>query len=127
MGFNILFYIAGLQNIPNDLKEAAAIDGANAWQRFIRVVFPLLSPITFFLIVTNISYSFFDTFGTIDMLTGGGPVKATSTMVYNIYVTGIQDKDLGKAAAQSIFLFVMVIALTVYQFRSTGRRVNYGA
>jgi len=127
MGFNILFYIAGLQNVPADLKEAAAIDGANAWQRFSRIVFPMLSPITFFLIVTNITYSFFDIFGTIDLLTRGGPAKATSTMIYNIYVTGITDRDLGKAAAQSIFLFVMVVALTVYQFRSTGRRVNYGA
>jgi sn-glycerol 3-phosphate transport system permease protein len=127
MGFNILFYIAGLQNVPSDLQEAAAIDGANAVQRFWTVVIPLLSPITFFLIVTNMTYAFFDIFGTIDILTGGGPSQSTSTMIYNIFVTGIQNRNLGAAAAQSIVLFVMVIALTVMQFRVVGRRVNYGA
>jgi len=127
MGFNILFYIAGLQNVPKDLQEAAAIDGANAWQRFWRVVFPLLSPITFFLIITNMTYAFFETFGTIDYLTRGGPLSSTTTMMYRIYQVGIQNNDLGKAAAQSIVLFVLVIGLTVMQFRSTGSRVNYGA
>jgi len=127
MGYNILFYIAGLQNVPKDLLEAAAIDGANAWQRFRRIVIPLLSPITFFLIITNMTYAFFDTFGTIDYLTGGGPVNATTTMMYNIYEVGIVNNDLGKGAAQSILLFVMVIGLTVLQFRTTGERVTYGA
>lgn len=127
LGYNILFYIAGLQNVPKDLNEAASIDGANAWQRYLHVTLPMLSPITFFLIITNISYAFFDLFGTIDILTGGGPVKSTSVMIYNIYVTGLQNRDLGKAAAQSVILFVIVIVLTVYQFRSTGRRVQYGA
>lgn len=127
MGFNILFYIAGLQNIPSDLKEAAAIDGANAWQRFTRVVVPLLSPITFFLIITNTTYAFFDTFGTIDYLTGGGPVNSTTTLMYRVYQVGIQNHDLGKAAAQSIILFVMVIGLTVVQFRTAGSQVTYGA
>jgi sn-glycerol 3-phosphate transport system permease protein len=127
MGFNILFYIAGLQNVPKDLQEAAAIDGANAVQRFRHVVLPLLSPITFFLIITNMTYAFFETFGTIDYLTAGGPLSSTTTLMYRIYYTGIQNNDLGKAAAQSIILFVMVIGLTVLQFRSTGRRVTYGA
>jgi len=127
MGFNILFYIAGLQNIPGDLQEAASIDGANAVQRFFRVTIPLLSPITFFLIITNMTYAFFEIFGTIDMLTGGGPVNSTTTMIYNIFQTGVRDRNLGLAAAQSIILFVMVIGLTALQFRSAGRRVNYGA
>lgn len=127
MGFNILFYIAGLQNVPKDLQESASIDGANAIQRFFYVVFPLLSPITFFLIITNMTYAFFETFGTIDYLTAGGPLDATTTMMYRIYEVGVQNNDLGKAAAQSIILFVMVIGLTVFQFRSTGRRVTYGA
>lgn len=127
LGFNILFYIAGLQNVPEDLKEAASIDGANALQRFFRIVVPLLSPITFFLIITNTTYAFFDTFGTIDYLTGGGPLKSTTTLMYRVYEVGIQNNDLGKAAAQSIILFIMVIGLTVIQFRTAGRRVNYGA
>src|SRR5690606_8877391 len=127
MGFNILFYIAGLQNVPSDLKESAAIDGANALQRFWYVTFPLLSPITFFLIITNMTYAFFETFATIDNLTRGGPLNATTTMMYRIYQIGFVNQDLGKAAAQSIVLFVMVIGLTVLQFRSTGSRVTYGA
>jgi sn-glycerol 3-phosphate transport system permease protein len=127
LGFNILFYIAGLQNVPEDLKEAASIDGANALQRFFRIVVPMLSPITFFLVITNTTYAFFDTFGTIDYLTGGGPLESTTTLMYRVYEVGIQNNDLGKAAAQSIILFVMVIGLTVIQFRTAGRRVNYGA
>lgn len=127
MGFNILFYIAGLQNVPKDLQESAAIDGANAVQRFRHIVFPLLSPITFFLIITNMTYAFFETFGTIDYLTRGGPLESTTTLMYRIYQVGIQNNDLGKAAAQSIVLFIMVIGLTILQFRSTGRRVTYGA
>lgn len=127
MGFNILFYIAGLQNVPKDLIEAASIDGANAWRRFWYVVFPMLSPITFFLVITNMTYAFFESFGTIDALTQGGPLNATTTMMYRIYEVGIQNNDLGKGAAQSIILFVMVIGLTVLQFRTTARRVTYGA
>jgi sn-glycerol 3-phosphate transport system permease protein len=128
LGFNILFYIAGLQNISKELLEAASIDGANAWQRFIKITFPLLSPITFFLVVTNLTYAFFDTFGTIDYLTpGGGPLNSTNTLMYNIYQVGIQNNDLGKAAAQSIVLFMIVIGITYLQFRTGERRVNYGA
>jgi sn-glycerol 3-phosphate transport system permease protein len=128
MGFNILFYIAGLQNIPGDLKEAAAIDGANVLQRFRHVVIPLLSPITFFLLITNTTYAVFETFGTIDYLTpGGGPLQSTETLMYRVYRVGIQNNDLGNGAAQSIVLFLLVIGLTVFQFRSSGSRVNYGA
>ena len=127
MGFNILFYIAGLQNVPSDLQESAAIDGANVFQRFFRITFPLLSPITFFLIVTNTTYAFFDTFGVIDFLTQGGPVDSTTTLMYNVYELGIVNRDLGKAAAQSLVLFMIVIGVTIIQFRSSRNRVTYGA
>jgi sn-glycerol 3-phosphate transport system permease protein len=127
LGFNILFYIAGLQNVPKDLIEAASIDGANAWQRFVMIIVPLLSPFTFFLIITGITFAFFETFGTIDFLTRGGPAGSTSTMIYEIYTIGIAQFDLGKAAAQSIVLFMIVIGITLIQFRTTGTRVTYGA
>ncbi|MAS36509.1 MAG: glycerol-3-phosphate ABC transporter permease [Anaerolineaceae bacterium] len=127
MGFCILFYIAGLQSVPKDLEEAAAIDGANVFQRFFRITFPLLSPITFFLVVTTTTYAFFDTFGLIDFLTGGGPVNSTSTMMYEVYVVGVQARDLGKAASQSLVLFLVVIGVTILQFRASRGRVSYGA
>ena len=127
LGYNILFYIAGLPNVPKELIEAAAIDGANAWQRFMNVVVPSLSPITFFLIITNLTYAFFDTYGTIDYLTKGAPAGATSVAIYEIIRVGVSNKDLGRGAAQSIILFVMVIAVTLWQFRTSGRRVTYGA
>ncbi len=128
LGYNILFYIAGLQTVPNDQLEAAALDGANRWQRFLNVVVPALSPITFFLIITNLTYTLFDIYGTIDYLTKGGPNGATSVAIYEIIRVGIRaDRDLGRAAAQSIILFIMVIGVTILQFRTSGRRVNYGA
>lgn len=127
LGYNILFYIAGLQTVPPELVEAAAIDGANGWQRFRNVVLPALSPITFFLIVTNLTYAFFNIFGTIDFLTKGGPYGSTSVSIYEIVQLGIRSKDLGRAAAQSLVLFVIVIGVTVFQFRTSGRRVTYGA
>jgi sn-glycerol 3-phosphate transport system permease protein len=127
MGFNILFYIAGLQNVPSDLQEAAAIDGANVFQRFFRITFPLLSPITFFLVVTNTTYAFFDTFGMIDFLTTGGPSGATTTLMYRVYELGVVNRDLGKAAAQSLVLFMIVIGVTIIQFRTSRNRVSYGA
>jgi sn-glycerol 3-phosphate transport system permease protein len=126
LGYNLLFYIAGLQTVPTDQVEAAQIDGANGWQRFRWVVVPALSPITFFLIVTNLTYAFFETFGTIDYLTAGGPAGETSVAMYEIYRVAIPGRDLGRGAAQSLILFAGVIALTVWQFRSTGRRVSYG-
>jgi len=127
MGFSILFYIAGLQNVPTDLQEAASIDGATRIQRFFRITVPLLSPITFFLIITTITYSFFDIFGTIDYLTAGGPLNATTVMMYRIYEISNTSLGLGSAAAQSIVLFLMVVGLTLLQFRGVGRRVTYGA
>ncbi len=127
LGYNILFYLAGLQNVAKDLRESAAIDGANVVQRFFYIVFPLLSPITFFLIITNTTYAFFDTFGTIAYLTNGGPLNSTTTLMFNIYEVGVSNGDLGRAAAQSIVLFVLVIGFTVLQFRTAGQRVTYGA
>lgn len=126
LGYNLLFYIAGLQTVPGDQLEAAELDGANGWQRFRYVVVPALSPITFFLIVTNLTYAFFDTFGTIDYLTAGGPAGETSVLMYEIYRVAIPGRDLGRGAALSMILFAGVVALTVWQFRSTGRRVSYG-
>ena len=127
LGFNILFYIAGLQSIPTDLKEAAAIDGANSLQRFWYITLPLLSPITFFLVITNVTFAFFEIFGTIDYLTEGGPLEATTVMIYNVFETQRQNLGLGKAAAQSIILFLLVVVITYWQFRTAERRVNYGA
>ncbi len=127
LGYNILFYLAGLQNIPKDLVEAAAIDGANGVQRFRHIVIPMLSPITFFLIITNLTYAFFDTYGTIDYLTEGGPSGATVNAMFNIIDTAKTSRALGDAAAQSVVLFVIVILITLWQFRTSGRRVTYGA
>jgi len=126
IGFNILFYIAGLQTIPKDLTEAAAIDGANSFQSFWRVTFPLLSPFTFFLIVTNTIYAFFETFGLIFVLTRGGPTESTFTAMFRVYVTGILGSDIGKSTAQSLVLFLIVVAITIIQFQVGNRRVNYG-
>jgi len=127
MGFNILFYIAGLQNVPKDLIEAGAIDGAGVIRRFWHIVWPLLSPTTFFLIVTNVTYAFFETYATIDYLTpGGGPLQSTTTMMYRVIQMGVYNNDMGKAAAQSIVLFMMVIGLTLVLFRTGGRQVTYG-
>ncbi len=127
MGFNILFYIAALQNVPQDLVEAGSIDGAGLLRRFWHIVWPMLSPTTFFLIVTNMTYAFFETYATIDYLTpGGGPLQSTTTMMYRIIQLGVYNNDLGKAAAQSVVLFVMVIGLTLLLFRTGGRQVTYG-
>lgn len=126
LGYNLLFYIAGLQTVPDDQLEAAMLDGASAWKRFRYVVLPAISPITFFLIVTNLTYAFFETFGTIDYLTAGGPAGATTVAMYEIYEIAIPGRDLGRGAAQSLILFIGVVALTIWQFRSTGRKVSYG-
>ena len=126
IGFNILFYIAGLQNVPKDVIEAAAIDGANAFQRFWRITFPLLSPFTFFLVVTNTVYAFFDTFGLIFVMTRGGPTESTFTAMFRVYVLGILGNDIGKSTAQSLILFLIVVVITVIQFRVGNRTVQYG-
>jgi sn-glycerol 3-phosphate transport system permease protein len=125
ISYNFLFFLAGLQAIPKSVIEAAAIDGAKPWRRFWTVVFPLLSPTTFFLIVVNITYAFFDTLGIIDTATGGGPNKATETLVYKVFQDGRLGADLGGSAAQSVILMAIVIGLTAVQFRYVERRVHY--
>jgi sn-glycerol 3-phosphate transport system permease protein len=125
LSYNFLFFVAGLQSIPRSLVEAAAIDGAGAWRRFWTIQFPLLSPTTFFLLVINIVYAFFDTFGIIDAATHGGPGKDTSILVYKVYFDGFKALDLGGSAAQSAVLMAIVIVLTVIQFRFVEKKVNY--
>ena len=125
ISYNFLFFLAGLQSIPKSLIEAAAIDGAGPWRRFWTIVFPLLSPVTFFLLVINVVYAFFDTFAIVDAATEGGPGKDTAILVYKVYYDGFKALDLGGSAAQSVVLMVIVIALTVVQFRYVERTVNY--
>jgi sn-glycerol 3-phosphate transport system permease protein len=125
ISYNFLFFLAGLQSIPKSLIEAAAIDGAPPWRRFWTIVFPLLSPTTFFLLVINIVYAFFDTFAIIDAATRGGPGKDTSILVYRVYYDGFKALDLGGSAAQSVVLMVIVISLTVVQFKFVEKKVNY--
>jgi len=125
VSYNFLFFLAGLQSIPKSLIEAAAIDGAGPGRRFWTIVFPLLSPTTFFLLVVNIVYAFFDTFAIIDAATGGGPGQATEILVYKVYKDGFKALDLGGSAAQSVILMVIVVTLTVVQFRYVERKVQY--
>jgi sn-glycerol 3-phosphate transport system permease protein len=125
VSYNFLFFLAGLQSIPRSLIEAAAIDGASPVRRFWTIVFPLLSPTTFFLLVINVVYAFFDTFGVIDATTEGGPANATQILVYKVYYDGVKAADLGSSAAQSVILMFVVIALTVVQFRFVERKVQY--
>ncbi len=125
ISYNFLFFLAGLQSIPKSVIEAAAIDGARPARRFWTIVFPLLSPTTFFLLVVNIVYVFFDTFGIIDAVTGGGPAKATETLVYKVFSDGKLGADLGGSAAQSVILLGMVVILTAIQFKFIERKVNY--
>lgn len=126
ISYNFLFFVAGLQSIPKSLIEAAAIDGAGENKRFWTIVFPLLAPTTFFLLVINTTYAFFDTFGIIHAVTGGGPGKATETLVYKVYNDGFVNLILGDSAAQSVILMVIVIALTAFQFRYVEKKVHYG-
>ncbi|MFN6999174.1 MAG: ABC transporter permease subunit, partial [Elioraea tepidiphila] len=123
--YNFLFFLAGLQSIPKSVLEAAAIDGASAQRRFWTVIFPLLSPTTFFLLVVNIVFAFFGTFGVIDALTKGGPAKATETLIYKAYIDGRVNLDLGSSSAQSVVLMLTVILLTAIQFRYIERKVHY--
>lgn len=125
ISYNFLFFLAGLQAIPRSFIEAAAIDGASPSRRFWTIVFPLLSPTTFFLIVVNIVYAFFDTFGVIHAITSGGPNHATNILVYKVYRDGFLNLDLGGSAAQSVILMIIVVSLTVVQFRYIERRVHY--
>lgn len=125
IAYNFLFFLAGLQMIPKSLIEAAAIDGARPAKRFWTIIFPLLSPTTFFLIVVNVVYAFFDTFGIIHAVTQGGPYKATEILVYKVYRDGFIGLDLGGSAAQSVVLMAIVVSLTVIQFRYLERKVQY--
>ena len=125
ISYNFLFFLAGLQSIPKSLIEAAAIDGAGPWRRFWSIVFPLLSPTTFFLLVINVVYAFFDTFGIVDAATEGGPGKDTAILVYKLYYDGFKALDLGGSAAQSVVLMAIVVTLTVIQFRFIENKVNY--
>jgi sn-glycerol 3-phosphate transport system permease protein len=125
ISYNFLFFLAGLQSIPKSLIEAAAIDGAKPWKRFWTIQFPLLTPTTFFLLVINMVYAFFDTFAIVDATTHGGPGQDTSILVYKVYYDGFKAMDLGGSAAQSVVLMTIVIVLTVIQFRFVEKKVNY--
>ena len=125
ISYNFLFFLAGLQAIPKSIIEATAIDGASFWKRFGTIVIPLLSPITFFLLVVNIVYAFFDTFGVIHTITSGGPEQATTILVYKVFSDGFVSQDLGSSAAQSVILLVLVGILTVIQFKYIERKVHY--
>ena len=125
ISYNFLFFVAGLQSIPQSLNEAAAIDGAGPFKRFLTIVFPLLSPTTFFLLIININYAMFDTFGIIDATTQGGPSQATNILVYKVYADGFLGLNIGSSSAQSVILMVIVLALVFVQFRFVERRVAY--
>ena len=125
ISYNFLFFLAGLQAIPKSLIEAAAIDGAGPWRRFWTIVFPLLSPTTFFLLVINMVYAFFDTFAIVDAVTQGGPGRDTVILVYKVYHDGFQGLDLGSSSAQSVILMAIVIVLTIIQFRYVEKKVQY--
>ena len=125
ISYNFLFFFAGLQAIPRSLVEAAAIDGARFWKRFYTIVWPLLSPTTFFLLVVNVVYSFFETFGVIHTITAGGPQQSTTILVYKVYADGFVGQDLGSSSAQSVVLLIVVGLLTVIQFKFIEKRVQY--
>lgn len=125
ISYNFLFFLAGLQSIPKALLEAASIDGAGEWHKFRTIIFPLLSPTTFFLLVVNIVYAFFDTFGIIDAVTSGGPAKATEVLVYKVFYDGVHALNFGSSAAQSVILMAIVIVLTAIQFRYVEKKVHY--
>jgi sn-glycerol 3-phosphate transport system permease protein len=126
VSYNFLFFLAGMQSIPRSVIEAASIDGASSRRRFWTIVFPLLSPTTFFLLVVNLVYAFFDTFGVIHAITQGGPGNATETLIYKVYQDGVVNLDLGISSAESVILMVIVMGLTAVQFRVVERRVHYG-
>ena len=125
ISYNFLFFFAALQAIPRSVIEAAAIDGAHFWRRFFTIVLPLLSPTTFFLLVVNIVYAFFETFGVIHTITSGGPQQATTVLVYKVFSDGFVGQDLGSSAAQSVILLILVGALTIIQFKYLEKRVHY--
>jgi len=125
ISYCFLFFVAGLQSVPRSLLEAAAIDGSGPWKRFWTITFPLISPTTFFLLIVNVNYAMFDTFGLIDATTSGGPAGATNILVYKVYADGVLGLNIGSSSAQSVMLMLIVIVLTVIQFRWIERRVEY--
>ncbi len=125
LGYNIILFLAGLQNIPEDIREAAGIDGASRFQVFWKITFPLLSPMTFFLLIMNLIYSYFGSFGLIHVMTEGGPANATDILIYDLYKEAFINHTSGLAAAESIILFALVVILTLVQFRTSGRGVHY--
>jgi sn-glycerol 3-phosphate transport system permease protein len=125
ISYNFLFFLAALQAVPRSVIEAAAIDGARFWKRFWTVVLPLLSPTGFFLLVVNIVYSFFETFGVIHTITSGGPQQSTTILVYKVFADGFVGQDLGSSAAQSVVLLFVVGLLTVIQFKYIEKKVHY--
>ena len=125
ISYNFLFFFAGLQAVPRTVVEAAAIDGARFWRRFFTIILPLLSPTSFFLLVVNIVYAFFETFGVIHTITAGGPQQATTILVYKVFADGFVGQDLGLSSAQSVILLVLVGLLTIFQFKFIEKRVNY--
>jgi len=125
LGYNIILFLAGLQFIPDDILEAAGIDGANRFQTFWRITFPLLSPMTFFLLIMNLIHSYFDSFGLIHVMTEGGPANATNILIYELYKEAFINHNAGIAAAESMVLFSLVVVLTYLQFRTSGRGVHY--
>ncbi|MDM8524837.1 sugar ABC transporter permease [Desulfococcaceae bacterium HSG8] len=127
LGYNVVFYLAALQNLPGDVLEAALIDGAGPWERFWKITFPLLSPMTFFLLVINTIYAFFDVFPFVDLLTKGGPADGTMVIIYSLYRDGFEFFKTGLAAAQSVVLFAVVVGLTIIKFKTYGRTVHYGS
>ncbi len=125
LGYNIIFYLAGLQNVQKEALESASLDGAGPVKRFVYITFPFLSPTTFFLLVMNIIYSYFSSFGLIDVLTEGGPANSTSILIYQLYLDFFVNAKTGYAAAESVILFTLVVIMTTIQFRTTGRKVYY--
>lgn len=125
LSYNFLFFFAALKAIPSSLIDAAIIDGASGWRRFWQIIFPLLSPTSFFLLIMNLIYAFFDTFGIIDVMTNGGPNNSTTTLVYKVYKDGFVGLDPGSSSAQSVMLMFMVIVLTLVQFRYLEKKVHY--
>jgi sn-glycerol 3-phosphate transport system permease protein len=125
IAYNFLFYLAAMQSIPKSVIEAAAIDGAGPSRRFWTIIFPLISPTSFFLLVINAVYAFFDTFGIVHAVTQGGPANSTTILVYKVFSDGFVGLDLGGSAAQSVILMILVIAMTVVQFRFVERKVDY--
>ncbi len=126
LGYNIVFFLAGLQNVPGHMLEAATIDGANPIQKYVKIVIPIMSPTIFFLFTMNLIYAFFTTFGMINVMTQGGPIDATNILIYNLYRDAFQYDNLGMGAAQSLILFGIVTILMIVQFKLGGRRVHYG-